>query len=297
MNRFAKKFRVLGSLCVLLNLAAFFLPVTKRIQENYADLTWSQLDYVKGALGEASEAVSVSMVWVLLLMVLPLLLSLTAGIWGLAGSYVQKVSSILEFFVLFLYIGMTAGISSLWPEIAEGQSYCRGTACTLTLVFSGLGAVFAVASLIATPRKIKTPEKNIPQVEEIKQEQVEARYNIMNVMTEEHQAVPAEPEHGVLVGQTGLYAGAEIPLTDGEYIRLGRQSDNHLIFEGQLNVSRNHCQIKWDAARQKYVFRDYSSNGSFVKGVSDCLPQNLDVELAPGTVIAIGDETNTFYLK
>ena len=44
MNRFAKKFRVLGSLCVLLNLIAFFQPVTMRIQENYADLTWSQLD-------------------------------------------------------------------------------------------------------------------------------------------------------------------------------------------------------------------------------------------------------------
>lgn len=305
MNRFAKKFRVLGSLCVLLNLIAFFQPVTMRIQENYADLTWSQLDYVKGTIvesfsgskGEASEVVSVSILWVMGLIVLPLLLSLAAGIWGLIGSYVQRVSSILEFFVLFLYIGLAASIGSFWPKAAVGQAYSRGISCTLALIFSGLGAIFAVLSLIATPRKAKMPKGGIPQVEEIKQEQVESMYQIMNVTAEEQQLAQTGPEHGVLVGRTGLYAGAEIPMTDGEYIRLGRQADNHLIFEGQLNVSRNHCQIKWDAARQKYIFRDYSSNGSFVNGAEDCMPQNLDLELAPGTVIAIGDENNTFYLK
>ena len=50
MNRFAKKFRVLGGLCVLLNLAALFAPVTRRVQENYADIIWKQLDYVQSVL-------------------------------------------------------------------------------------------------------------------------------------------------------------------------------------------------------------------------------------------------------
>lgn len=302
MNRFAKKFRVLCSLCVLCNMIAFFLPVTRRVQENYADLTWNQPDYIKGALSRyipafekgASDVASVSLVWVLFFMVLPLLLSLIAGIWGLAGNYIQKTSSILSFVVLLLYIVMAADISRLWPEAAVGQEYCRGNACMLALIFSGLGAVFAAAALAATPRKIKHSETTIPQVEEIRQEQVEAKYNIM---IGEQQKRQTGPEHGVLVGRTGLYAGAEIPLTDGEWIRLGRQSDNHLIFGGQNNVSRNHCQIKWDNGRQKYIFRDYSTNGTFANGAPDCLPQNLDLDLEPGTTIALGDENNTFYLK
>lgn len=302
MNRFAKKFRVLGGLCVLLNVIAFFLPLTRRVQENYADLTWNQLDYIKGVLSrympafeeEAPDVVSVPAGWVLLFIVLPLLLALAAGIWGLAGSYAQKASSILSFAVLILYIGMTVDIGRLWPKAAVGQTYCRGAACTLTLVFSGLGAAFAVAALAATPKKIKTAAVTIPQVEEIRQEQVEAKYNIM---MEEQQKPQKGPEHGVLMGRTGLYAGAEIPLTSGECIRMGRHADNQLVFSGQDNVSRSHCQITWDSGRQKYIFRDYSSNGTFANGARDCLPQNLDLDLDPGTTIALGDENNTFYLK
>lgn len=302
MSRFAKKFRVLSSFCVLLNLITLFLPITKRIQENYADLTWSQLDYIQNALAdyipsfqkETVDVISVPIEWILGFMVLPLVLSLIAGIWGFVGSYVQKISSILVFGVLILYIGLAVNISYLWPEAAIGQEYCRGPACMLALIFSGCGAAWAVAALAVTPRKIKAAASNIPQVEEIRQNQIETKYNIM---TEEKQEVQTEQVHGVLVGRAGIYAGAEIPMTDGEFIRLGRHSDNHLIFAEELNVSRNHCQIKWDASRGKYVFRDYSSNGSFVNGSEDCLPQNLDLDLDPGTTIAIGDETNIFYLK
>ena len=232
--------------------------------------------------------------WILLFMVLPLVLSLLAGIWGIVGNHTQKVSSVLVFAVLLLYIGMAAAISSLWPAAAEGQTYCRGLGCTLPLVFSGCGAVLSLAALASAPRKAKMAESSIPQVEEIKQQQVEAKYNIM---MEENQEKQKKPVHGVLVGLTGIYAGAEIPLTDGEYILLGRQSNNHLVFEGQSNISRNHCRIKWDAVRQKYIFRDYSSNGSFANGAEDCLPQNLDLELEPGTTIALGDENNIFCLK
>ena len=302
MSRFAKKFRVLSSFCVLLNLITLFLPITKRIQENYADLTWSQLDYIQNALAdyipsfqkETADVISMPIEWILGFMVLPLVLSLIAGIWGFVGSYVQKISSILVFGVLVLYIGLSVNISRFWPEAAIGQEYCRGSACMLALIFSGCAAVWAVAALAVTPRKVKAAATNIPQVEKIRQDQIETKYNIM---TEEKQEAQTEQTHGVLVGRVGIYAGAEIPMTDGEFIRLGRHSDNHLIFAGELNVSRNHCQIKWDAGRGKYVFRDYSSNGSFVNGSEDCLPQYLDLDLEPGTTIAIGDEKNVFYLK
>lgn len=302
MSRFAKKFRVLSSLCILLNLITILFPVTKRIQENYADLTWKQTDYIQSAFAayipvfreHAEELRSVPPGWILFFMVLPLVMSLIAGIWGLTGSYRQKVSSILSFGVLAIYIGMMANISYIWPEAAAGQEYCRGSACMLTLIFSGCSAAWAAAALAFMPKNVKIAEAYIPQAEEIRQEQTEKKYNIR---TEEKQEVQTEQTQGVLVGRIGIYAGAEINVADGEWIRLGRHPDNHLVFADQLNVSRNHCQIKWDAGRRKYVFRDYSSNGSFANGSTDCLPQNLDVDLDPGTVVAIGDENNTFYLR
>ena len=102
---------------------------------------------------------------------------------------------------------------------------------------------------------------------------------------------------GVLVGLTGIYAGAEITMPPGEFIRMGRQNTNHLVFEGQKSVSRDHCKMKWNADSQTYTIYDYSSTGSFVNGSHDCLPQNLEMTLEPGCVLAIGDETNTFRLE
>ena len=83
----------------------------------------------------------------------------------------------------------------------------------------------------------------------------------------------------------------------GEFIRMERQNTNHLVFEGQKSVSRDHCKMKWNADSQTYTIYDYSSTGSFVNGSHDCLPQNLEMTLEPGCVLAIGDETNTFRLE
>ena len=51
MERFAKKFRVMGSICILLELVTLFLPFMKRVQENYPEDIWSRLDYIQGAIG------------------------------------------------------------------------------------------------------------------------------------------------------------------------------------------------------------------------------------------------------
>lgn len=99
------------------------------------------------------------------------------------------------------------------------------------------------------------------------------------------------------MGLAGIYAGAEIPLAGGDWITLGRQTNNHLVFEGQAKVSRSHCKIRWDGSRKKYILCDYSTRGTFVNGSEECLPQNLELDIPPGTVIAIGDDTNTFRLE
>lgn len=308
MNRSARTFRVLGSIFVLLNLVALFLPMVRRAQENYGELTWTQFDYLKNIVNGRLTGVwagsgiyySASRLWIICLILLPVLLSVIAGIWGIVGNERQKGSSIIILIVLLLYIIMVASYGVVCP-LSSSARYGRGIACILNLIFSGCGGVMAILALVRTPKKIdvKKTATNIPQVKELKQQQVEAKYNIIMEQANKNQEkpyVPGEPR-GVLVGLKGMYAGAEVPLNPGEYIKLGRAATNHLIFEGQTNVSRNHCKIKWDAEHKKFIFCDYSSNGSFVNGSEDCLPQNLEMEMAPGTVIALGDDTNTFRLE
>ena len=108
---------------------------------------------------------------------------------------------------------------------------------------------------------------------------------------------PQVQEHGVLICLKGLYAGAEIPMNDGDEITLGRAETNNLVFATEPRISREHCKIRWDAKKQKYIFRDYSSSGSYINGSEDCLPQNLDLEVACGSEIALGNQDNVFLLK
>lgn len=308
MERYAKGFRRFGGFLILLNLAAFFLPVTVCTQVGYQPIRWSQLSYVQNLVGHANPdayAMTLSQTQSLLVvfvMILPVLLSLVAGIFGIFGSPRQKISSLLSFVVLICYFAAALRLESLWPQAGITQEYHSGTALMVNLAVSTGAAVMAVLSLLATPRKVKKTEQKISQVREIKQQQVEARYNIMMEESNRKKAeepksyVPGNPR-GVLVGLTGIYAGAEIPMPPGEFIRMGRQNTNHLVFEGQKSVSRDHCKMKWNADSQTYTVLDYSSTGSFVNGSQDCLPQNLEVTLEPGCVLAIGDETNTFRLE
>lgn len=312
MERYAKEFRSIGGFLILLNAVSFFLPLTERSQEGYAALHWSQFDYVKVAFSnmlpyageKAASATAAQLALVFGCMALPLLLSLAAGLWGIFGSPRQWGSSALTFIALILYATLGASLSSLWPEAQLGQTYQAGISATASIVISGCSAVAAVLAIVSAPRRIKNVEKKIPQVQEIKRQQAEARYNIISQEAKEEpkkeepkkEYTPGNPR-GVMVGLAGIYAGAEIPMPDGEFITLGRQNDNHLIFEGQAKVSRSHCKIKWDASGKKYVICDYSSAGSFVNGSQDCLPQNLELMLEPGAVVAIGDETNTFRLE
>lgn len=309
MERYAKGFRSIGGFLILLNLVAFFLPVTIYTQVGYQPARWSQLSYVQSLLGSAKAGetmMTLDQTQILLVvcgMLLPLVLSLAAGLLGFLGNPRQRISSIFSFIVVLCYLAASLMLHTLWPEAKDTQAYQRGISLTVNLVVSAAAAVMGILSLAATPRKVKNQEKKIPQVQEIKQQQVEAKYNIMMEETNRKEtretqpsSVPADPR-GVLVGLTGVYAGMEIPLPSGEFIKLGRLTTNHLVFEGQKSVSRDHCKMKWDADSQIYTICDYSSTGSFINGSHDCLPQNLEMTLKPGTILAIGDETNTFRLE
>ena len=84
MNRSAKGFRAVSSIFILLNLAVFFQPVTVRVQENYAALDWSQLEYIKGLFmggvpfGDhvTVKISAVQTIWIIFLMAVPVIFSM-----------------------------------------------------------------------------------------------------------------------------------------------------------------------------------------------------------------------------
>lgn len=307
MNRFAKGFRVLGGIIALGNLIVASMPVTVCTQHNYPTLSWSTFDYVMSILNKqipsgeiaAIEMTREQMLWIACFMILPIILSVVSCIWGIVGGSRQIVSSVLSFVILGIYIGMFTGISKLWPVNVQNCVYSRGIAADLYIGVGIVGGILSLIAIVLTPRKRKISAlKKIPNVEEMKQGKIQTKYNVVSEIEQSQQGeyIPNKPR-GVMVGLKGVYAGAEIPCTSGEYIKFGRLTDNHLVFEGQEKVSRNHCKIKWDEGQQKYFIIDYSSNGTFINDSKDCLPQNLHIEITPGTVIALGDEKNTFRLE
>ncbi len=308
MNRLGKNLRVIGGVFMLLNLIIFFLPLTQRVWTHYPTKRWSQLQYVLNIRTVEEPFLTAytpsRMIWCICLLILPVLLSILAGIWGILGDDKQKISSVISFIILGLYIGLAVTLPSYLPD----ESYSVTSTGWLNIICSSIGAIISVFCVLQKTGDKCMQLKGIPQVQEIKEEQIESRYNIIvneagnkpetkqeNVQIPEY--IPGNPR-GVVVGLKGIYAGAEIPIADGEKIRFGRNIDNDVIFDDkQSKVSRNHCAIKWDAQNEEFLFWDNSTNGSFTNGSEDCLPKHLEVVVVPGTIIALGDETNVFRLE
>ncbi|MCM1245126.1 MAG: FHA domain-containing protein [Roseburia sp.] len=324
MNRSAKGMRVVCGLLLLVNLALFFLPVTQIERKNAAgksELNYSQFDYVremtKGELPhdeylEVDAFEGICYVVTIVFMVIPFVCSVAGGICGLAGGPRQLVTGIGSLLVLGCYLGQYFMLEQMWPDVTADLSCQRGFGSMLTLAVSGCATLFGILSFVFMPRRKKPNENKIPQVQEIRTEQNRAMYHMvdavsgsgeenLNMNTAASAALPpyvpqGEPR-GVLVGLTGMYAGAEIAFTDRMMIRLGRLPDNDLVFENEQHISRRHCEITWYAVEKIFRIKDFSSSGSYINGSEDCIPQNIDTPLPPGTVLDIGDANNRFRLE
>ena len=92
-----------------------------------------------------------------------------------------------------------------------------------------------------------------------------------------------------------MFAGAQIPIANGESVIIGRAVDScHIILEGQA-ISRKHCTVQYDATTGNYIVTDYSANGTFL-GNGSKLPPQKNIALTPGSLIWIGSADNTFQL-
>lgn len=327
MDRSAKSVRTVCGLFLLVNLAIFFLPVTQIERQNSAgksELAYSQIDYITGmADGELphDEYLAVdafegnAYVLVILFMVFPFLVSVVAGIYGIVGNPRQIMTGICSLFVFGCYVAQFFMLKQVWPEVTADLACQRGKGGVLTLVASGVAALSGILSFVFIP-KIKKGKGDgmIPRVQEIKAARERAMYHVVDSVSADGEqnvnlsarqepgaavqsyAVAGEPR-GVLVGMTGMYAGAEILFEDGMTIRLGRLSENDLVFENETHISRRHCELTWNASEKMFHIKDFSSSGSYINGSGQCLPQNIDTPLSPGTILDIGDENNRFRLE
>ena len=281
MDRSAKGIRIAGALLLFVNLAVFFLPMTKIVHTNYGTKEFSAFQYLQNVIHPDSanpHVFGVSVMFVVWgLLVLPVILSLAAGIIGLVGSAKQILSGIFSLVIAGAYITLFFVIDSLAPiwNISGETSVSWGYAFFISLPVSIAAAVLGIVSFFVRPRRKKPVTSEKTGDENMKIETV----------------------RGVLVGLAGIYKGAEIPIQDGETIRIGRTADNDLVFENQQKVSRKHCVISFHRDKECFKIVDTSSNGSFTNGSQECLPQNMEICLKPGTILDFGSEENRFRLE
>ena len=99
---------------------------------------------------------------------------------------------------------------------------------------------------------------------------------------------------GGIIGLTGEYAGARIPVGKTPVV-IGRDQNSSNVILQDNRISRQHCSVVYDASRKIYIVRDFSSNGTFLEDGSRLKPNQVN-ELPSGTQVRVG-EKNVFVLQ
>lgn len=307
MNRCARFFRTMGGLLLLVQLAAVFLPVLKISQENYPTIRYSQFDFIKRlCTGELSVEQIIAVVFLILL---PVLLAMVMGVIGIVGSNRQIISCIGSVFVAGLNAAFFFRMKVLEPaRINSAQEYEKDFGLWLLLGLSLAAAVCGIAGLLVTPRR----RRKETEVQETQESGLTGKSSEMPVQPKaaiekvQESALSSGPSlgseqtlepRGVMIGLSGDYEGAEIPFGPGETLKIGRDISNDLVLANAQRVSRFHCTLTWLSEEKKFQIVDKSSNGSFINGLEECLPQNIAIYLEPGTILDIGNEQNRFRLE
>ena len=114
---------------------------------------------------------------------------------------------------------------------------------------------------------------------------------------EQEQEDDAQAIHagGVLIAESGEYAGAEFELSDGETLVLGRDPAMCSIVLEDRNISRQHCSIRYSAAEGKYYVTDLSSNGTFLEDGIRLQPQT-EIAVERGEKVVLSNQKEIFTL-
>lgn len=99
-----------------------------------------------------------------------------------------------------------------------------------------------------------------------------------------------------LEGISGMYSGAEFPMSANEPLVIGRDGtlSNVIVSANSDKVSRRHCTVRYIAATNSYEITDHSTNGTFYGNTR--LVKDQPTSVVRGTTIVIGDKVNQFKL-
>lgn len=102
--------------------------------------------------------------------------------------------------------------------------------------------------------------------------------------------------NGTLVGISGMYEGAELPLNPGDKIIIGRDAGKSNLVIPDKEISRQHCEIEYDSYNRSYIVTDHSTNGVYFEDGTR-IEAGEPAYIIPGAVIRIGNTINVFKLK
>lgn len=119
---------------------------------------------------------------------------------------------------------------------------------------------------------------------------------IYSFKKEEH---PIDSADVGLVGVKGMWAGAQFINNTGESLVVGRDPKqcNIIISQNANSISRKHCVVKYDYQTKDYEVTDCSSNGTYVAETGQRLKYGVPTHLPCGTVIELGDLSNSFMIN
>ena len=116
----------------------------------------------------------------------------------------------------------------------------------------------------------------------------------------EEKPVIEEPKKvGHITAISGEEKGCSYPIEDGEEIIIGKDPKcAHIIVSNNYQkVSRIHCGVKYDAASDKYIVIDYSTNGTYINSITKGrLTKGVYTPLPKGTIINLSKEAIDFKL-
>lgn len=226
---------------------------------------------------------------------------------------------LIEFYHLLIW-AFVAGLSWIWTKIgvllvmkssrsneyeADAFSYQLGYGddlCAALDAICGPGAKGLFANLVSSH-----PDKDdrIARMQELgssyrvqignlaldgSKKVLEEKNNKQSKIQKKLKTVPAR-----LKCISGEYTGAEIPIQDKNPVIIGKNSAVAHIILSNSYISGNHCSIRYDADRKKFVVTDTSTNGTYLENGTK-LPKNVDSFLPEGSIILLGNGSDRFQL-
>lgn len=245
-------------------------------QADFIKDTFSKFIMGKSGLKiSGSQALEIILFIVLpaLLSVIFMIVSIVAVSRQIISGFVAIVTAVLN----IVFTTKATGIGQIYKKQYQDIVRLRGLNMIMVLaVILIICGILIIITKPAKAKKNKDKDNMIPDVEQIHQEQIKPKYEFIDEARPEQAGTSAaeqvqnaqqvqsgevthdagtaqnienlqkaQPDdsgqgrpRGVMVGITGMYAGAEIPFKPGEELKFGRDNVNDVVFPEARKISR-----------------------------------------------------------